>query len=162
MKLIGNIVCTIAILTQIILSAGLLSHAPDCGVTQFLSVTATASGTEVTAGEHNHHCGCDHYHTAPVSNEICDSASGATTPTHDCTCTPQKNYPYFLGDHIAEQKSKNHFLDGGSLVSARIDFSQLSLLLCKSNQSNAPPPDQGYLPQHDTRFTSIHLGVFLI
>ncbi len=158
MKLIGNIVCTIAILTQIILSAGLLSHAPDCGAKQSLSVAV--SDTDVTADKLDHDCGCGHHHTAPVSNDICDSV--ATAPAHDCTCTPQKTYPYFLGDHIAEQKSKDHFLDSGSLVSTQIDFSQLSLLLCKSTQSNAPPPDQAYLPQHDAHFTSIHLGVFLI
>ncbi len=158
MKFIGNIVCTIAILTQILLSAGLLYHAPDCGATQPISVLV--SDTDVTADKMDHDCGCGHHHTAPASNDLCDSTPH--TPLHDCTCTPQKAYPYVLSDQIAEPKSKDFFLDGGSLVSTQIDFSQLSLLLCKSNQSNAPPPDQAYLPQHNARFTSIHLGVFLI
>ncbi len=156
MKLIGNIVCTIAILTQIVLSMGLLSHAPECQVGQPVTVA------DVSEKVH-HHCGCGHHHSSPaevVNADLCVSVP--TTPPHDCTCSPQKTYPYVMSDQIVEQKSKQNALDAGAITSTEVSFSQLSLLLCKSNQSNAPPPQTDYLPQSDTRFTSIHLGVFLI
>ncbi len=155
MKFIGNIICSIAILTQIVLSAGLFSHAPDCHSSQSVSVF-----TEITS-DANNGCGCGHYHvTAPATNdELCYTNP---TPSHDCTCIPQKTYPYVLGDHIAELKSKEHIFDAISMASTDVSLPQLSQLLCKSNHSNAPPSQTDYLPQHDARFTSIHLGVFLI
>lgn len=156
MKLIGNIICTIAILTQIVMSAGFLLHAPDCQAGQSIIIS--------DASESMHdHCGCGHHHHAPVSpvsNDLCYSIPD--TPEHDCTCTPQKTYPYVLGDHIAEQKSKEQLLDASNFASIEVSFSQLAILFCKSNQSNAPPPQTDYLPQHNPHFTSIHLGVFLI
>lgn len=153
MKFIGNIICSIAILTQIILSTGLLSHAPECRSSQSVS-------TEVASDAHNG-CGCGHYHvTVPATNDdLCDANP---IPSHDCTCIPQNTYPYVLGDHIAELKSKEHILDAISMASTDASLPQLSQLLCKSNQSNAPPSQTDYLQQHDARFTSIHLGVFLI
>ena len=107
------------------------------------------------------HSGCDHHHhAASEANNHCYSLP--PTPDHDCTCTPQKTYPYVLDDLVIEQKSKNHLLDDGIITSAQIDFNQLSLLLCKSNPSNGPPPLLTNLPQQNSRFTSIYLGVFLI
>lgn len=157
MKFFGNIVCTIAIFAQVLLSAGLLTHAPDCAA----ALPVTVSGADITNEMLSDHSGCDHHHhAASEANNHCYSLP--PTPDHDCTCTPQKTYPYVLDDLVIEQKSKNHLLDDGIITSAQIDFNQLSLLLCKSNPSNGPPPLLTNLPQQNSRFTSIYLGVFLI
>lgn len=157
MKFLGNIVCTIAIFAQFLLSAGLLTHAPDCAASQPI----TASDHHISNETLSHDCGCYHHgHETSVHDEHCYSLPPA--PDHDCTCTPQKTYPYVLDDLIIEQKSKNQLLDDGIISSAHIDFTQLSLLLCKSNPSNGPPPLIAYLPQHNARYTSIYLGVFLL
>lgn len=157
MKFLGNIVCTIAILAQVLLSAGLFMHAPDCVASQAI----TASDHQILNENSSHDCGCNHHgHETSVHDEHCYSLPPA--PDHDCTCTSQKTYPYVLDDLIIEQKSKNQLLDGGIISSAQIDFNQLSLLLCKANPSNGPPPPLTNLPQQNSRFTSIYLGVFLI
>lgn len=164
MKLIGNIVCTIAILTQIILSAGLFAHAPDCQDTQSLSYEHTDSHN--TTAQPTHHCGCTHHHSSNVqtSEDISLCERTPNTPLHDCTCTPQKNHPYHLSHQIPDQKPKDQVLKNSSLAATHIDLSQFSLLLTITNHSKAPPRvyEQIYLPQHHARFTSIHLGVFTI
>ncbi|MGJ8656436.1 MAG: hypothetical protein ACSHX6_08290 [Akkermansiaceae bacterium] len=160
MKLFGNIVCSIAILTQIILSAGLLSHAPDCNSIQ------PSSDTDTVSDLNSHHCGCDHDHVAEVTTSETNALCNATPPLplHDCTCSPQKTSPYLLNDQIVDTKSKHQLIENGALASTHVDLSQFSLLLAKANQSNAPPLAREivYLPQHHARFTSIYLGVFTI
>jgi hypothetical protein len=157
MKFLGNIVCTIAFIAQILLSAGLFMHAPDCGAKQ----PVVASESDIFAASVSHECDCDHHdHGEPINHDLCLSQPPAHD--HDCTCSPQKTYPYLLDALTIDQKSKSQLLDGGVINSSQIDFTQLSIHLCKSNPSNGPPRPLTNLPQQQARYTSIYLGVFLI
>ncbi len=163
MKFLGNIVCTFAIIAQVLLGAGLLTHAPDCGATQPIN----ASHPALTSDTHSHHCHCEqdepHHHIAspdPVHSDSCFFF--ASNHEHDCKCTPQKTYPYVLSEYSALQKPKDSLSADIALTSNHLIPSFFSSLLREANQSNAPPPRIRELPQHHTRYASIYLGVYLI
>ena len=173
MKFIGNIVCIIAILTQIILSAGLLSHAPECSAEAPLSPSETnlsSTTTRLQSQPQSPGCACNHHghhHTAKVTKNISEKTylhqHPPVSPAHDCSCTPQKTHPYTLSNQIITHKSSAFPLNKNHSSSSHIHSSHPPLRFSKSNQSNAPPPlQQDHLPKHHCRFASIHLGIFHI
>lgn len=140
--------------SQILLNLGTLSHDTNCRSSQTLSLPAGL------VYEAHNSCNCEHNHKTSTSADRQFDIN--PTPFNHCTCKTRKSYPYLFGAKIVEIKTKEHILDAISIASKKVSFSQFSQLLCLFNQSNAPPSQRDYVTQHDARFTSIHLGVFLI
>ncbi len=174
MKLTASVLCSIAILSQIILSMGTVMHRGDCQSSVSSELNPHSTSHPKTKAKKSHHgCGCSHHsheksapaptpvQTQTVDSTVCEIVSPLPQPP--CHCQSDPTTKFIIADYSVDHRKELEVIQ--SLPNFNFAFCDYSLNLSKiGNPSTAPPPPQfaPHVTHTSSSFVAIHLGIYLL